>query len=372
MRRAILFLFVLALALTACEPSSKPSLKGEMPIRIDLSPAAAYGISVDQVSVTITKGSFSQTMNLPISGTNAEGIFTELEAGTYAIDVDVFEQSTLIATGFGSGVVNPAQTTTVYITLQFVPGNLEVVITWGLPYQDCRRILLVGNSHTYFNGGVDAHLQALVNAVHPEWNAVVSARTAGGYTLENHYNDQTTLNTIRQGDWDLVILQEQSSRPMTDPSLFFQYALALRNYAAQNGAMCGYYMTWAWRNNPEMYVPIRDAYRYIAAFTDGLLLPAGVSFYNANQVIGCPDLYDADNYHPSLAGTYLVACTMLAGIWNINPVGNSYIPPQLSPADALFLQQIAWNTVQSRQSRTSKNLPVPLPIRPVTPLRIAA
>jgi hypothetical protein len=350
MKKLSYLLFVLLLALCACEPNTPPAQIGDMPIRISLTPAIAHGYTVTSVVVTITKGDFSDQQELAITGSNAEGTFADLEVGTYAIDVNVYDEDNLIATGSGYGTVTPGETTTVHITLQFVHGGLEVVVGWGLPYEDCRRVLLVGNSHTYYNGGVDTHLQALINAVHPEWNAVIQDCTVGGYTLENHYNDANTLNTIRDGDWDLVILQEMSSRPMNDPDLFYQYAEMLSSSISEAGALTGFYMTWAWRNNPEMYMPVRDAYYYIGAFLDALVAPAGVAFYNARQLHDCPDLIATDNYHPSLYGTYLVSCVMLAEIWNVNPVGNSYIPLGITADEALFLQQVAWDTVLGERS----------------------
>ena len=359
MKRLPLLLLIPLLLLFACEHGTQPEAHGEMPVRINLEPALAHGLNVTQVSVTITKGGFSKQMDLPIVGSMAEGTFTDLEMGTYAIDVAVYNDTLLIATGSGTGIVKPGETTTVHITLHFVPGGLEVTINWGLPYEESRRVLLVGNSHTYFNGGVDAHLQALVNAAHPEWRVVVDARTGGGYTLENHCNDPNTLTAIATGDWDLVVLQEQSSRPQTDPSLFYQYAAQLNTAINKAGALTGFYMTWAWRNNPEMYEPIRDAYYYIGAYLDALVLPAGVAFHNAHQDTLSFSLYASDNYHPSIYGTYLVACTMLAGIWNINPVGNSYRPPEISPAHALLLQTIAWDTVQGETHKAGQRCPLP-------------
>lgn len=358
-RLPLLLLTVLLLLLFACEQGTKPEAYGEIPLRINLEPALAQGLNITRVHVAITKGSFSRQMDLPIVGSMAEGTFTDLEMGTYAIDVSVYSGDVLIATGSGTGIVKPGETTTVHITLHFVPGGLEVTISWGLPYEESRRVLIVGNSHTYCNGGVDAHLQALVNAAHPEWRVFVDARTAGGYTLENHCNDPNTLNAIATGDWDLVILQEQSSRPQTDPDLFYQYAAQLNTAINQAGALTGFYMTWAWRNNPEMYVPIRDAYYYIGAYLDALVLPAGVAFHNAHQDTLSFSVYDADGFHPSIHGTYLVACTMLAGIWNINPIGNSYHPREISPEHALLLQTIAWQTVQSEHHKAAQRHPLP-------------
>jgi len=349
MNKISILILVVVILLAGCNThnSVQVAKTGELPIRMNLESALNQNITISRIAVKITKGAFTDEMDLNITGHLASGTFTELELGTYAIDVDVYDGLMIIATGHGTGTVLPAQSTTVYITLQFNPGDLEIIVNWGLPYEDCRRILLVGNSHTFYNYGVETHLNQLVNAVHPEWNVLVNACTMGGYTLENHYNDQNSMNTIATGDWDLVILQEQSSRPMQYPDLFYQYSILLSDFINQSGALTGFYMTWAWRNNPEMYEPIRDAYYYIGAYLDALVVPAGVAFYNAYQTPTPPDLYSPDNYHPSIYGTYLVACTMLASIWNVNPIGNPYFPVEISADDALFLQQIAWATVQS-------------------------
>lgn len=350
-KHLISYLFILLVSLLLVQACShnptQPKPKGNLPVTMDLNPAFQMNVNVSAVHVTITRGSFSSTITMAISGTSASGLFTDLEPGIYAIEVNVYDQLLLVATGIGTGIVSPGQSTSVTIGLQFVQGGLEIVVDWGDSWQDARRVLLVGNSHTYYNGGVDTHLQQMINEAHPEWDVVVQSRTAGGYTLENHYNDHTTLNTISNGDWDLVVLQEQSSRPMNDPQLFFQYSAALDSLIIASGGKTGFYMTWEWRNNPEMYIPIRDAYTYIGAYLGAMVAPAGVAFHNCMAADPRINLYDGDNYHPSLAGTYLAACTMLASIWNIDTTTITYCPEGLDPVDAATLRQIARNTVSN-------------------------
>ena len=58
------------------------------------------------------------------------------------------------------------------------------------------------------------------------------------------------------------------------------------------------------------------------------------------------ELYVADKRHPSVAGTYLAACTTYATLVGKSPVGLAYtagLPPHL----AVALQQVAWDTVQA-------------------------
>jgi len=57
------------------------------------------------------------------------------------------------------------------------------------------------------------------------------------------------------------------------------------------------------------------------------------------------NLYAADKRHPSLAGTYLAACTVFAALTGRSPVGNSYLAGIDAPT-AQFLQTMAWQTVR--------------------------
>ncbi|MGA8391624.1 MAG: hypothetical protein WB775_05755, partial [Burkholderiaceae bacterium] len=73
--------------------------------------------------------------------------------------------------------------------------------------------------------------------------------------------------------------------------------------------------------------------------------PAGLAFAKSVALKPNLDLYVADKRHPSLAGTYLAACTVYASLFGKSPVGNAYTAGL--PADvAAHLQQVAWETSQ--------------------------
>ena len=55
-------------------------------------------------------------------------------------------------------------------------------------------------------------------------------------------------------------------------------------------------------------------------------------------------LHEPDNRHPSLAGSYLAACTVLAAVYGKSPVGNRYTAG-LDAKTAAFLQGVAAETV---------------------------
>ena len=91
------------------------------------------------------------------------------------------------------------------------------------------KVLFVGNSFTFYNNGVDFHLQKMLDAevsgdstqYHIQKIAVSS------YTLQAHYQDSLTINKIKSDNWNVVVLQEQSTRPINNAGLFLEFATNL-------------------------------------------------------------------------------------------------------------------------------------------------
>ena len=75
------------------------------------------------------------------------------------------------------------------------------------------------------------------------------------------------------------------------------------------------------------------------------VIPAGLAF--AKAIAGRPGLVmnAEDKRHPSLAGTYLAACTVYAVLEGKSPEGNTYTAG-LDADLAKYLQTVAWETVQ--------------------------
>jgi hypothetical protein len=59
-----------------------------------------------------------------------------------------------------------------------------------------------------------------------------------------------------------------------------------------------------------------------------------------------------DRRHPTVAGSYLGACVILATLYGINPVGNK-ARSGLADADAAYLQQVAWETVTEFRAQSA-------------------
>ena len=78
------------------------------------------------------------------------------------------------------------------------------------------RVLFIGNSYTYVNDlpMVVADLAAAAHEAHAFKPDVV---LVGGATLEGQIAGHDALPALARGGWDAIVLQEQSTRPITAP-----------------------------------------------------------------------------------------------------------------------------------------------------------
>jgi hypothetical protein len=104
-------------------------------------------------------------------------------------------------------------------------------------------------------------------------------------------------------------------------------------------------MSWAYADKPEMTAQLAEAYTIAGNDNNALVIPAGLAFARAREKQPELNLYAPDKRHPSLAGTYLAACTLFAALTGRSPVGNSYHAGIDEPT-ARFLQTVASETVQ--------------------------
>ena len=79
--------------------------------------------------------------------------------------------------------------------------------------------------------------------------------THGGWTLKQHAENDATLRAIREGDWDYVVIQEQSlipSQPLKRTHAMFPNVRKLADEARKAGAVPVLYQTWGRRDGNEM------------------------------------------------------------------------------------------------------------------------
>ena len=175
------------------------------------------------------------------------------------------------------------------------------------------RILMLGNSFTYYNGLPDT-LAGLTGAE-------VEAHTRGGAELQEHLNPDTELGALTQRalkeeKWDYVVLQEYSSGPVLEKEKYLESVRALCAQIRRNGAVPVIYATWAYEKGSarmdsmapmtweEMDSGLYEACHEAAEENDALIADVGKRFHELAEE---KDLYVSDGLHPNEEGSRIAA-----------------------------------------------------------------
>lgn len=222
-------------------------------------------------------------------------------------------------------------------------------------------VLFLGNSFTAVNNLPDVLTQAAKSVGD---TVIADANTPGGYTLEDHTLSGTSTGKIALGNWNYVVLQEQSQKPAFPDA---QVAVEVYPFARQLDSLvhlsnkCGrsvFYETWGYKDgdptNCPTFPPIctyigMDSlltlrYNQMAKDNKALLAPVGEVFKELRLKYPTINLYSVDGMHPSEAGTYAAAITFYTILFAKNPMSITYNFVLPSP-DADIIRQVVMNKV---------------------------
>jgi hypothetical protein len=240
-------------------------------------------------------------------------------------------------------------------------------------------VLFIGNSYTAVNDLPEMTRQLALSLGD---TLVVSSSTPGGFTFSGHTTNAATQNLIDQGGWNYVVLQEQSQLPSFPPAQVatesLPYATALTDSIRAHSPCAEpvFYMTWGRENGDAdncaswppvctyegMQEQLRISYLQMAQDNSAACAPAGMAWKRIREEFPSINLYASDGSHPSVAGSYLVACTMYSTFFRRTTVGATFIST-LDAATAATLQQVATSVVLDSLStwNIGVNDPVALP-----------
>jgi hypothetical protein len=207
------------------------------------------------------------------------------------------------------------------------------------------RILFIGNSFTQRND-----LPRLIAEMAAERGVSVQHQliSAGGASLRTHWNRGEAAEAIITGGFNYVLLQEQSTLPVKNPQRMAENVRLFDGIIKKAGAKTVLYMTWARQYAPESQQAIADAYNFVSEEVGAIVVPVGLAWQQFAAKHDRPLLYDCDQSHPSLAGTYFAACVFLAALLKINPVGIQAGGMRLDESDRKVLQDAAWKQCRLR------------------------
>jgi PKD repeat protein len=219
------------------------------------------------------------------------------------------------------------------------------------------RALFLGNSYVTTN-----NLPLLIkNAATSVGDTLLYAEHCpGGYTFSNHLYDQVSQAQMNEPQWDYVIIQQQSvmgaaicNDPYNiSPNAFepnnLQSVFDLKMLIDAEGATPMLYMTWGRKNGEASLCAQFPQAGYYCTYQgmDSLLQKnymqmAGPNMWYQERLPVAAvaavwrfvrtnhpeiELYSSDGSHPSLAGSYLAACTFYNMLFRKSALGINYNP----------------------------------------------
>ncbi len=227
--------------------------------------------------------------------------------------------------------------------------------------------MLVGNSFTFYSSGLHNIINRLAKAdgqkIKRNRMVTIGAADLGWFNvwelvrptgIGSTYVDHSDGGKIKRYDFtkekvfDVVVLQDNSKGPIdANRAPIFREALNRHSTDLKAiGIRPMVMMTWAWEGKPEMTRHLADATTKAANENGIMVIPAGLAFAEALKQNPKIKLYREDHFHPSAEGTYLAGCVTYATMFKRSPVGlNFYGVEKVEKKDALFLQEVAWKTV---------------------------
>jgi hypothetical protein len=245
--------------------------------------------------------------------------------------------------------------------MQFRSFLLFLLIPFSFISQQKKKVLFIGNSYIFSN-----NLPQLIAdlALSKQDTVLYDQSVFGGYTYSNHCSNMQTWQKIRSNNWDVVVLQAQSQEPSLSPSQVLQstypYARQLHDSvrAIHPCAEVMFFMTWGRKNGDSFncgnYPPVctyigmqarlRESYMMFKDSLSATCAPVGVAWKKHVELFPSLDLYQPDESHPSIHGSYLAACVFYSSVFKNSCLGGVY-PSSITSSEAINIQTIALTTV---------------------------
>lgn len=239
---------------------------------------------------------------------------------------------------------------TIIVLLLFLSSSVATCLAQD--EKDTLNILFVGNSYTYYG-----NLTQLVSIIadSTKTKLVTKKSTIGGARLSEHWLGERGLRTkemIKDGEFDIVVLQEYSMGAIDEPGNTLKYLKLFSDYIKENNAKSYFYLTWAREKATQHQDTINKVFMEAATENEAVIVAVGKAWARAKELRPTIELYDADGSHPSKLGTFLTACVFVATLTDEIPsqlnrsynttdtYGESVELMRIHPLDLLFCKKI--------------------------------
>lgn len=232
---------------------------------------------------------------------------------------------------------------------------------YPLQPEDTLKVLFIGNSFTSYFDLPELFRQLAESAGK---TVLVGRKLINGFPLEYFCQLQEVVDVVDSEDWHYVCLQG-SGAALAYPELWGTIDTdGVDCMTAHVAANCSrsipvYFMTWAYKDGLswmegytddyfEMQQKIFDATLVMAGERDMMIAPVGWVWRSVRLERPDIELFDIDNSHPSLYGSFLSACVIYRTMFQEDLSDNIY-PMGLPLDDILYLQNTSSAALEGKR-----------------------
>ena len=231
--------------------------------------------------------------------------------------------------------------------------------------QETKKVLFIGNSYTQ---ALPPLIKQIANSVGDD--LIHDQNTPGGYKLQQHAVNPTTINKIKTGGWDFVSIQEQSQMPSFPDAMVqaqvYPHAKALNDSIVKYNpcAETAFYMTWGRKNGDAANCPhfaplctyegmddlLRQRYDIMANDNQAIVSAVGPVWRSIRTNHPTIELYGSDGSHASPYGNYAAAVTFYTTFFRKDPTlitHNGSIPANTAAIIRNTVKEVVYNNLMT-------------------------
>ncbi len=236
-----------------------------------------------------------------------------------------------------------------------------------VPIQDNARIFFVGNSYVGTSGGLHEYVRRMFAAATPSLAVTTQASVSWGEDVEVMWNTSGAPETIRTGNWDIVVLQGYWSGidyPAGTLDTLYKYATRFDSLATAHGAQLVLMMPWtgnplaSWMSASKFHndmVAFQTNYTNLGQHLGVPVVPCSHAWHNLTDTlppgVTARDYLYGDDLHQNNLASYLNSWMFYAILTRQSPVGLDYHYTDVTnvtydAALRTYMQEKAWAVAQ--------------------------
>lgn len=174
-------------------------------------------------------------------------------------------------------------------------------------------VLFVGNSLTYSN---DLPLLVAKAAATSGRQWVVETLAFPNYALEDHWLTGRVQESVCQGNFDYVVVQQGPSSQEDGRTMLLEYGALLKALCDSRGSKLAFFMVWPSRQNHHTFSGVINNYSEAALATNSILCPVGAVWKKYMESNNDYSYYSLDGFHPSEQGSQVAADIIYTSLLN--------------------------------------------------------